>query len=246
MFNFIKDTLNKTITDLENPKILKTLIYSILITTIIAILIFIFFYYFLFSSLFNLSDPSNFDEDGILYYLFSLKIFAVLLGIIQFFTSWILVSLILVPIGSIVSGLFAEKIFFSIKEAHKYKWEKKLKKNAFYLSNKFALIAAIKGFLINILILPLYLLLPFANIVIFVVVNGLLIGREFCGNFLIQFFEKKQITLINLRLGNKIYILGVFVVVLYTVPFVNLLAPTIANLLFSHLILQSNKSNFLK
>ena len=106
------------------------------------------------------------------------------------------------------------------------------------------LIAAIKSFLINILILPLYLLLPIANIFIFVVVNGLLIGREFCGNFLIQFFEKDKIKLINLHLDNKIYVLGIFVVVLYTIPFVNLLAPTIANLLFSHLILQSNKSIF--
>ena len=114
----------------------------------------------------------------------------------------------------------------------------------FYLSNKFALIAAIKSFLINILILPLYLLLPFANIIIFIVVNGLLIGREFCGNFLIQFFEKEKIKIINLHLDNKIYVLGVFVVILYTIPFVNLLAPTIANLLFSHLILQSNKSIF--
>jgi hypothetical protein len=244
LFNFIKDTFNKTIIDLENPKILKTLIYSFLVTTIIAVFIFIFFYYFLFSSLFNLSDPSNFNEDGMLYYFFSLKIFPVLLSIIQFFTSWILISLILVPIGSIISGLFAEKIFFDIKETHNYKWEKKLKKNAFYLSNKFAIIAAIKSFLINILILPLYLLLPIANIFIFVIVNGLLIGREFCGNFLIQFFEKDKIKLINLHLDNKIYILGIFVVVLYTIPFVNLLAPTIANLLFSHLILQSNKSIF--
>ena len=244
MFNFVKDTFHKTIIDLENPKILKTLIYSFLVTTIIAIFIFIFFYYFLFSSLFNLSDPSNFDEDGMLYYFFSLKIFAVLLSIIEFFTSWILISLILVPIGSIISGLFAEKIFFDIKETHNYKWEKKLKKNAFYLSNEFALITAIKSLLINILILPLYLLLPIANILIFVIVNGLLIGREFCGNFLIQFFEKDKIKLINLHLDNKIYNLGIFVVVLYTIPFVNLLAPTIANLLFSHLILQSNKSIF--
>jgi len=244
LFNFVKDTFHKTIIDLENPKILKTLIYSFLVTTIIAIFIFIFFYYFLFSSLFNLSDPSNFDEDGMLYYFFSLKIFAVLLSIIEFFTSWILISLILVPIGSIISGLFAEKIFFDIKETHNYKWEKKLKKNAFYLSNKFALITAIKSLLINILILPLYLLLPIANILIFVIVNGLLIGREFCGNFLIQFFEKDKIKLINLHLDNKIYNLGIFVVVLYTIPFVNLLAPTIANLLFSHLILQSNKSIF--
>ena len=56
------------------------------------------------------------------------------------------------------------------------------------------------------------------------------------------FFEK--IKLINLHLDSKIYVLGIFVVVLYTIPFVNLLAPTIANLLFSHLILQSNKSIF--
>ena len=124
MFNFIKDTLNKTIIDLENPKILKTLILSILITTVIAIIIFIIFYYFLFSALFNLSDPSNFDEEGILYYIFSLKIFSILLGIIQFFTSWILISLILVPLGSIVSGLFAEKIFFDVKNVHNYKWNK--------------------------------------------------------------------------------------------------------------------------
>ena len=244
MFNFIKDTLNKTIIDLENPKILKTLILSILITTVIAIIIFIIFYYFLFSALFNLSDPSNFDEEGILYYIFSLKIFSILLGIIQFFTSWILISLILVPLGSIVSGLFAEKIFFDVKNVHNYKWNKPLKKNAFYLSNKYAFTSACKSFLINILILPLYLLLPIANIFIFVGINGLLIGREFCGNFLVQFFEKNQIKLINIHLSNKIYFLGAFVVVLYTIPIINLLAPTIANLLFSHLILQSNKSIF--
>lgn len=244
MFDFIKGTLNKTIIDLENPKILKTLIFSILITTVIAIIIFIIFYYFLFSSLFNLSDPSNFDEEGILYYIVSLKIFSILLGVIQFFTSWILLSLILVPLGSIISGLFAEKIFFDIKKIHNYKWNKVLKKNAFYLSNKYALIAACKSFLINILILPLYLLLPIANIFIFIAINGLLIGREFSGNFLIQFFEKDQIRIINIHLSNKIYFLGIFVVMLYTIPIINLLAPTIANLLFSHLILQSNKSIF--
>ena len=242
MFDFIKDIFNKTIIDLENPKILKTLIYSILITVVIAILIFIIFYQFLFSSLFNLSDPSNFDEEGILYYIVSLKFFTVLLGTIQFFSSWILLSLILVPIGSIISGLFSEKIFFNIKDIHNYKWNKKLKNNAFFLSNKYAFTAASKSLLINILILPLYIILPVANIFIFVAINGFLIGREFCNNFLIQFYEKNQIRIINLRLNNKVYFLGIFVVILYTIPFINLLAPTIGNLLFSHLILQSNKS----
>ena len=78
----------------------------------------------------------------------------------------------------------------------------------------------------------------------FVAINGFLIGREFCNNFLIQFYEKNQIRIINLHLNNKVYFLGIFVVILYTIPIINLLAPTIANLLFSHLILQSNKSIF--
>ena len=121
--------------------------------------------------------------------------------------------------------------------------EQTFKKNAFYLSNKYALTSACKSFLINILILPLYLLLPIANIFIFIGINGLLIGENFVEIFN-SIFEKNQIKIVNIHLSNKIYILGVFIVILYTIPIINLLAPTIANLLFSHLILQSNKSIF--
>ena len=244
MFNFIKDIFYKTSIDLENPKIFKTLLHSILITIILGILIFSFFYYFLFTSLFNLAEPSNFEEGGILNDIVSLKIFSILLGITQFFTSWILISLILVPLGSIISGLFSEKIFFSVQRFHNYKWKIKLKKNSFYLSNKYALIAASKTLLINIFILPLYIVLPFANIIIFVVINGFLIGREFCGNFLVQFFEKEKIKVINLYLSSIIYFLGIIVVILYTIPVINFLAPTIANIVFSHLIFKSDRSIF--
>jgi len=242
LFQFIKDTLQKTIIDLENPQIFKTILISSIITLIFGILIFFLFYYFLFTSLFNLTDPNQFEEGSIIQYVLSLKIFTILLGIVQFFTSWILFSLILVPLGSIVSGIFAEKIFFSINDIHKYKWNKKLKQNSFYLSIQYGCVSALKGFLINILILPLYVLLPVANIFIFIAVNAFLVGREYCGNFLVQFLDKERMKRFFMFSESELYIIGLFVSLLYTIPIANFFAPSIGNILISHLILKSKKN----
>lgn len=244
MFEFIKNLLSKSIVDLENPRIFKTVIISLLLTFLLAGAVFILFYYFLFTSLFELTNPDQFEEGGIIQYILSLKIFTILLGIVQFFTSWILFSLILIPLGSIVSGIFAEKIFFSINNIHNYKWNKKLKQNSFYLSIQYGCVSALKGFLINILILPLYILLPVANIFIFIAVNAFLVGREYCGNFLVQFLDKKKMKRFFMFSESELYIIGLFVSLLYTIPIANFFAPSIGNILISHLILKSKKSRF--
>lgn len=245
MFNFLKLNFAKTFIDLENPKIFKTIISSFLITLIFAITMFVFFYYVLFNSFFNLAELSQLKEGGVIKYLLSLKIFTYLVGIIQFFTSWILISLILVPVGTIISGLFAENIFFSINNIHNYKWKYHLKKNAFVLSIKYSLLCGVRSMLINILILPLYLILPFANILIFIIINAFLVGRDFSGNFLIQFFDnqvQKKIFILN---QNKMYFIGLFIVFLYTIPILNLIAPIIGSIMTSHLLL-SNQSTIKK
>jgi len=244
LFEFIKNLLSKSIVDLENPRIFKTVIISLLLTFLLAGAVFILFYYFLFTSLFELTNPDQFEEGGIIQYILSLKIFTILLGIVQFFTSWILFSLILIPLGSIVSGIFAEKIFFSINNIHNYKWNKKLKQNSFYLSIQYGCVSALKGFLINILILPLYILLPVANIFIFIAVNAFLVGREYCGNFLVQFLDKKKMKRFFMFSESELYIIGLFVSLLYTIPIANFFAPSIGNILISHLILKSKKSRF--
>ena len=188
-------------------------------------------------SLFQLADPNNFEEDGVMAFILSLKVISYILGILQFFISWLLVSLILVPVGTIVSGLFAENIFFAVRDLNKYKWKYELKKNSFLISIQYAIICAIRSFFVNILILPLYLILPVANIFIFVFVNAYLVGREYCGNFLIQFFDKTDVKRNFMLLDGKIYIIGLFIVFLYTIPILNLVAPIIGNIFTSHLIL---------
>ena len=237
MIKFIKNLFTKSIIDLENPKIFKTVIISIILTLLLAAIIFILFYYVLFTSFFQLANPVNFEEGGVMAFILSLKIISYILGLLQFFISWLLVSLILVPVGTIISGLFAENIFFSVRDLNKYKWNYKLKKNSFLISIKYAVICAIRSFFVNILILPLYLILPIANIFIFVFVNAYLVGREYCGNFLIQFFDKSDVKRNLMLLDGKIYFIGLFVVFLYTIPILNLVAPIIGNIFTSHLIL---------
>ena len=237
MIEFIKNLFAKSIIDLENPKIFKTVIISIILTLLLATIIFILFYYVLFTSFFQLANPENFEEGGVMAFILSLKIISYILGLLQFFISWLLVSLILVPVGTIISGLFAENIFFSVRDLNKYKWKYKLKKNSSLISIQYAVICAIRSFFVNILILPLYLILPVANIFIFVFVNAYLVGREYCGNFLIQFFDKSDVKRNFMLLDGKIYFIGLFVVFLYTIPILNLVAPIIGNIFTSHLIL---------
>ena len=246
MIEFTKNLFTKSIIDLENPRIFKTVIISVILTLLLATIIFILFYYVLFASLFQLADPNNFEEGGVMAFILSLKVISYILGILQFFISWLLVSLILVPVGTIVSGLFAENIFFAVRDLNKYKWKKELKKNSFLISIQYAIICAIRSFFVNILILPLYLILPVANIFIFVFVNAYLVGREYCGNFLIQFFDKTDVKRNFMLLDGKIYIIGLFIVFLYTIPILNLVAPIIGNIFTSHLILGNkliNKKN---
>ena len=55
--------------------------------------------------------------------------------------------------------------------------------------------------------------------------------------FLMQFFDKTDVKRNFMLLDGKIYIIGLFIVFLYTIPILNLVAPIIGNIFTSHLIL---------
>ena len=74
MIEFIKNLFTKSIIDLENPRIFKTVIISVILTLLLATIIFILFYYVLFASLFQLADPNNFEEGGVMAFILSLKV----------------------------------------------------------------------------------------------------------------------------------------------------------------------------
>ena len=232
MFEFIKNLFSKSIVDLENPRVSKTVIISLLLTFILAATVFVLFYYFLFNSLFELTNPKNFEEGSVIAFILNLKFFTFILGILQFFLSWLLVSLILVPVGTVISGLFAENIFFAVKDLNKYKWKYELKKNSFLISVQYAVICAIRSF---------YKYFNFTAIFnsshckyFHLCICKCLFGRPriLWKLFLIQFFDKEDLKRNFMLMDGKIYIIGLFIVFLYTIPILNLVAPMIGNIFY--------------
>tara|TARA_B100000475_G_C14862444_1_gene258199 strand:- start:84 stop:536 length:453 start_codon:yes stop_codon:yes gene_type:complete len=143
----------------------------------------------------------------------------------------------MVPVGTIVTGIFADKIFDIIDEKNIKKYKFKRKPNALYLSLRYSIFCALRTTLINILIFPLYFFIPIGNLFIFIFVNGFFISKEFLGNFLIQFHDKHYLNNFYSIRSSELYFLGCIIAFLYTIPLVNFFIPFISNVLFSNIIL---------
>ena len=145
----------------------------------------------------------------------------------------------MIPIGTIITGIFADKIFdiLNKKKDKKYKFERK--NNSLYLSLRYSIVCSIRTIIINIFIIPLYFFIPIGNIFIFIFVNGYFISREFLGNFLIQFHDHHYLKNFFSIKSTELYFIGCAIAFLYTIPLVNFFIPFICNVLFANMILEN-------
>jgi CysZ protein len=82
--------------------------------------------------------------------------------------------------------------------------------------------------LLNLLALPVYLLVPLANIFVFLVLNGYLFGREYFEAVAFRRLDPILARAARRRFAGRVFLSGVFIAGLFAVPFVNLIAPVIA------------------
>ena len=227
--------IQKTIIDLENYNFNKYLIIIVSLTVVLSLGILFLSYYLFFEFFF---ETSNFQSqysiidkiyNSYLFYLITI-IFKILLGFTFF-------GLIMVPVGTLVTGIFADKIFDIINNKNIKKYKFKRKDNAFYLSLRFSIFCALRTTIVNVLILPLYFFIPIGNLLIFIFVNGYFISKEFLGNFLVQFHDKYYVKNFYSTKSTELYFLGCIIAFLYTIPLVNFFIPFISNVLFSNIIL---------
>lgn len=98
---------------------------------------------------------------------------------------------------------------------------------------KFAAVAI----LLNILVLPLYLvlfILPGANLVLYYLLNGYLLGREYYELVAFRRLPPGQATQLRRRYRSRVLVAGMIVAVLMTVPVVNLVAPILGAAFMVH------------
>jgi uncharacterized protein involved in cysteine biosynthesis len=92
--------------------------------------------------------------------------------------------------------------------------------------------------LLNLLVLPLYLALffiPPLNIFVFYGLNGYLLGREYFELVALRRLDERRVRELRRAQSGRVFVAGVIVTALLTVPVVNLVAPIAATAFMLHL-----------
>jgi len=92
------------------------------------------------------------------------------------------------------------------------------------------------GILLNLLALPVYLLVPGVNLILFVVLNGYLIGREYYETAALRRFAPTEARRLRRRGRAGLWIVGAGLALLMTIPGLNLLVPFVAVTAMVHLV----------
>jgi CysZ protein len=89
--------------------------------------------------------------------------------------------------------------------------------------------------LLNLLALPVYLLFPAVNLLLFYLLNGYLIGREYFEMAALRRLDAADAAALRKRYGGRIVAAGALFAFLMTIPLVNLAAPVFAIAAMIHL-----------
>jgi CysZ protein len=92
------------------------------------------------------------------------------------------------------------------------------------------------GLLLNLLALPVYLLVPGINLILFMALNGYLIGREYYETAALRRFAPEEARRLRRRGRVGLWIAGAGLALVMTIPGLNLLAPFVAVTAMVHLV----------
>ena len=88
--------------------------------------------------------------------------------------------------------------------------------------------------LVNIIVLPLYLLLPGLNFVLSWAINGYLLGREYFEMVAMRRMLLPEVRVLRRQHGGRCFAGGVVIAIMMTVPILNLIAPVVATAFMTH------------
>ncbi len=89
---------------------------------------------------------------------------------------------------------------------------------------------------LNLIALPVYILVPAANIVLYLMLNGYLLGREYHELVAARRLDRHALTMERHKHRARLLIAGMVIAGVMLVPVVNLLAPVIATALMVHTV----------
>lgn len=140
--------------------------------------------------------------------------------------AFFIAALLFPGLASIVVGLFMEDIARAVEALH-YPGLLKPRHHplseAIWLAVKLAFVAVI----LNLLVLPIYLI-PVLNIFVFYVLNGYLLGREYFELAALRRIDEPDARQLRRRHRIRVFVVGVIITFLLSIPFVNWFMPVVA------------------
>lgn len=216
-------SFSRAVAQLPDPKILK-IIFQVIATTIGLIFAITFLSYLGLSYLGSLEDVRNIIPFVELpAFIFESLTLGVLVVLFIFFPA----------LSTIVAGLFLDKVA-DIVEGKYYPKLTPVRElplsSVIWMAVKLLTLTLV----LNILVLPLYFV-PLINLVVFYVLNGYLIGREYYEMVAQRHLPVGEINSFRKTKMGGYLIFGAIVTFLLTIPFLNLLMAIIATAAMVHL-----------
>src|SRR5262249_6699222 len=88
---------------------------------------------------------------------------------------------------------------------------------------------------LNLLALPIYLFVPGINLVLFLALNGYLLGRGYFEVVALRRLDAGEARVVRSRFAGRIFLGGVAIAVFFALPFVNFVARVIATAFMLHI-----------
>ena len=186
---------------------------------------------------------------GILLFNADFFVFGGLFGFLNLVFEWIadlfgvtivfFLSCLLFPtVVTIMVGFFLEEIICSVEAQH-YPGQGGQRKQGLseivFVTTKFAVLSLA----LNIIVLPLYLVFVFIgplSALIFYVLNGYLVGREFFELVAYRRLELTKAKRLWRTCRGQVFLAGLIIAFMMTIPVINLLAPVVAAVAMVHLV----------
>lgn len=146
-----------------------------------------------------------------------------------------ILALLLFP-GAVTAtlNLFAERVAELVERKH-YPGRAPPLQVSFSAASWASVKLALTTIALNILLLPVYFLLPGANLIVFLALNGYLLGREYFELVAQRRVPMAEVQALKRRWRGRIWLAGAVVAMTLAIPVFNLVAPVVATAFLLHL-----------
>tara|TARA_Y100000022_G_scaffold161790_1_gene144954 strand:- start:453 stop:878 length:426 start_codon:yes stop_codon:yes gene_type:complete len=128
--------------------------------------------------------------------------------------------------------LFEEQIFKKILEFRKINFEYKKVKISIIQLFFFVIKNLFQYLILNLIAIPFYLSLPAINIIIFITLNGYLLGIQTYHGIILSYFDQNKVHQCISQNKLELFIIGAFLTLIYLIPLINFFAPLFTILIF--------------